>query len=740
MKTTIDIKVVNRMLTVMGNPVVLCNNDDYVIVFEFDSEWDAYPIKTARFVVSAKGATSNRDVIFTGNEVKVPIMQGIDSFQIGVFADDVIATPSVQIKCRKSVLCGLPVPLPPDPEIYNKIVAEFENVHGNNAFIKFSHNADGSDFTDIWEEGQQYIGFATGLYEPTTPEGYEWTYISRGPKGEKGDKGDKGDPGITDVSGATTNELGDSEELVLTQKGATDAIGGTMLHTSLFEKANTLDRLGVYHFHLGDGFTATDELPATSTQISSITLFVRDATHKTLVLWGTKDTGAWIKYFTGTSWSEWTRIVDAAHTSDLTVAHAATADKATKDVSGRKISETYETLEDSNGTSLSTNLLTFAEGLLNSDKKLQVVHKHISLTDAQLKDKTVADFGLPPNANSTRYSSATIFVRWGHIRILLWGAITGAMYYNAYSNGSWAGWRKVIDTNTIGSQSVSYAASAGLAERAVDAVNAEKATRAGDADHADRATVADVATKANSVYSEQPYMAVPGMWDATIPIAFLSGDHVFYHDGFGYNPETKTLVVKNLEVEGQVVSTDLERVTLADRATGDENGLNIAANYARVSALTNGTLVPAKASKAVTADKATQDANGLTIHTHYASKNDLTEGDVVPAYTSCTLMGEGDAIMVTFSNGIADFSSTSLKGGSLYAVRLEGSWGLYALRTLTGVYFHINDNYVGEASLGRLSISIQDRELTLFETATGEPVSNFSGRIGFYQIGDVKKS
>lgn len=198
MNTIIQAKVLNRQVSIIGTPFVLCNNKDFKIQFEFDSDWDDYPIKTARFVVSVGGVTSNTDIVFSGNEVNVPIMQGIDSFQVGVFAGDIIASTSTSIRCKKSIVCGLPSPLPPNPDIYNKIIAEIEKTKGASAFIRFSEHPDGRDFTEEWHEGQRYIGFATSLVEPTTPEEFEWNYITSGPKGDKGDpgeKGEKGDPG-----------------------------------------------------------------------------------------------------------------------------------------------------------------------------------------------------------------------------------------------------------------------------------------------------------------------------------------------------------------------------------------------------------------------------------------------------------------------------------------------------------------------------------------------------------------
>ena len=49
---------------------------------------------------------------------------------------------------------------------------------GDSAFIRYSANADGADFTEEWSEGQNYIGFATGQTAPTEKSGYTWVKFS----------------------------------------------------------------------------------------------------------------------------------------------------------------------------------------------------------------------------------------------------------------------------------------------------------------------------------------------------------------------------------------------------------------------------------------------------------------------------------------------------------------------------------------------------------------------------------
>lgn len=65
-----------------------------------------------------------------------------------------------------------------DTEVY--LVNEDATVKaedGDSAFIRYSANADGADFTEKPVSGQSYIGFATGKTAPTDKSGYQWFYL-----------------------------------------------------------------------------------------------------------------------------------------------------------------------------------------------------------------------------------------------------------------------------------------------------------------------------------------------------------------------------------------------------------------------------------------------------------------------------------------------------------------------------------------------------------------------------------
>ena len=78
-------------------------------------------------------------------------------------------------------------------------------------WVRYSANADGTDYTDEWHEGQHYIGVATSHDEPKDKSEYEWC-LFRGEQGEKGEKGDKGDKGEKGDLGILPNK---SSEILL---------------------------------------------------------------------------------------------------------------------------------------------------------------------------------------------------------------------------------------------------------------------------------------------------------------------------------------------------------------------------------------------------------------------------------------------------------------------------------------------------------------------------------------------
>lgn len=59
----------------------------------------------------------------------------------------------------------------------SKLIFTFRNAKGEtgkSTFIRYSENADGTDLTEEWNDGQNYIGFATADTAPTDKAAYRW--------------------------------------------------------------------------------------------------------------------------------------------------------------------------------------------------------------------------------------------------------------------------------------------------------------------------------------------------------------------------------------------------------------------------------------------------------------------------------------------------------------------------------------------------------------------------------------
>ena len=122
----IRISVNNKIATLQDNCLIINGNSDYVIKFEFDAEWDAYETKTARFV-TARGYT---DVVFSGDEVALPVITDAISVRVGVYAGNLRTTTPAVIFCRRCITDGSGSPADPAPDVYAQIMERLNNLDG----------------------------------------------------------------------------------------------------------------------------------------------------------------------------------------------------------------------------------------------------------------------------------------------------------------------------------------------------------------------------------------------------------------------------------------------------------------------------------------------------------------------------------------------------------------------------------------------------------------------------------
>lgn len=114
----INITVRNK-IAILVNPIIaVCGNSDYVVKFDFDSEWDAFENKTARFKYNGEYI----DIIFTGNECNMPVIKNAYRVEIGVYAGDLHTTTSAFLIMKKSVTSDNGAPAAPAPDVYDQLM------------------------------------------------------------------------------------------------------------------------------------------------------------------------------------------------------------------------------------------------------------------------------------------------------------------------------------------------------------------------------------------------------------------------------------------------------------------------------------------------------------------------------------------------------------------------------------------------------------------------------------------
>lgn len=165
---TLHIIVANKIATysTRGGDIV-CGNSDYQIEFNFDTEWDAYERKTARFIWNGK----YKDVVFMGTVCPVPIVANTNRLEVGVYAEELSTTTSAVINCLRSIRCNSDVKSEGTVIIPGALLIEVPTEAGMTALLT-SGNVNSvykyTGTTGTYENGALYLLEATD--EPDTPE------------------------------------------------------------------------------------------------------------------------------------------------------------------------------------------------------------------------------------------------------------------------------------------------------------------------------------------------------------------------------------------------------------------------------------------------------------------------------------------------------------------------------------------------------------------------------------------
>ena len=102
---------------------IVCGNSDYTIKFDFDEEWSAETVKTARFIFASN--SKYIDVQFSGDECHMPIISDTTSVLVGVFAGNLRTTTGALIHSIPCITDPDGTPVEPTPGVYAQLMERF---------------------------------------------------------------------------------------------------------------------------------------------------------------------------------------------------------------------------------------------------------------------------------------------------------------------------------------------------------------------------------------------------------------------------------------------------------------------------------------------------------------------------------------------------------------------------------------------------------------------------------------
>lgn len=123
----INITVRNKIATSDCEQIIVCGNEDYTAIFDFDEEWQSYEYKTARFAFNKSVIT----VIIEDNQCPIPKLPNTFLCGVEVRAGEKYKTTPAWVDCSPNLDEAYGEIEPPTPEVYDKIMELLDKAEQN---------------------------------------------------------------------------------------------------------------------------------------------------------------------------------------------------------------------------------------------------------------------------------------------------------------------------------------------------------------------------------------------------------------------------------------------------------------------------------------------------------------------------------------------------------------------------------------------------------------------------------
>ena len=117
-----------RIAAPRGMPQIVCGSSDTVLRCTFDSEWAAYPDKTAYLHVVRDGVPGCTEVPFSGSTCLLPALSGIHEVRIGISAGALRTAAPARIPCVPGITDLPAEEAPVRTDLFLQLTAEINRI------------------------------------------------------------------------------------------------------------------------------------------------------------------------------------------------------------------------------------------------------------------------------------------------------------------------------------------------------------------------------------------------------------------------------------------------------------------------------------------------------------------------------------------------------------------------------------------------------------------------------------